>query len=211
MGEGAPGRTPPTLLRHAGAAAVATLWTCVGTGMYRTSLDAVGDRPISYLGTDPRSALVFRAGLIVAALLMAGFAWFVFGWFRARRSFLVAFLVGLAGQVVAAVVLLSGPGSSHVVHTAGGLVLGASLPILMWRFAAGIPTDSVWRLRAVGYGLFWLEVAACATGVALSASKRAPVAEIVPALGFHLWVAVVTAWSTTPRRARPEQSAAGTV
>jgi len=205
-------RTPPTQLRYAGAAAVATLWASVGIGMYRTGLDFFGDRPVSYLGTDPRSAAVFRGGLILAAGLMAGFSWFVFGWFAARRSFLATFLIGLVGQVVVAVVLLSGPGSSHAVHTVGGLVLGASLPILMWRFAAGIPSESRHSVRArsrhsvrarsrrriESYGLCWLEVAACTGGVALSASMRAPVAEIVPALAFHVWVAVVTVWSTTP-------------
>ncbi len=204
--------TPPTQLRYAGAAAVATLWACVGIGMYRAGLDFFGDRPVSYLGTDPRSAAVFRDGLILAAGLMAGFSWFVFGWFCARRSFLAVFLIGLVGQVVAAVVLLSGPGSSHAVHTAGGLVLGASLPILMWRFAAGIPSGNRHfvlarsrhsvrarsRRRIESYALCWLEVAACTAGVALSASMRAPVAEIVPALAFHVWVAVVTVWSTTP-------------
>jgi len=186
---------PPAFLRYAGVAAVATLWICVGTGAYRTGLDLVGARPLSYLGTDPRSQLVFRGGLIVAAGLMAGFAWFVLAWFGASRSFLAAFLVGLAGQVVAGVVLLTGPGWSHDVHNAGGLVLGATLPILMWRFAAGLPFGPG-RRRAEAYGLFWLELAACAVGFGLSASRRAPIAEIVPALAFHLWVAVVTVWST---------------
>ncbi len=200
-----------TQVRFAGAAAVVTLWLSVGFGMYRTGLDFLGDRPISYLGTDPRSAPVFRGGLMVAALLMAGFAWFVSNWFSAPRSFLVVFLIGLAGQVVAAVVLLTGPGSSHAIHNAGGLVLGASLPMLMWRFASGLPSGRGRRRRIEGYGLCLLEVAACVAGVALSASMRAPVAEIVPALVFHLWVAVVTVWSTTPVVAPPERSAAGAV
>jgi len=181
-------------LRYAGLAAVVVLWVSVATGMDRAGLGFLDDRPISYLGTDPRSALVFRGGLIVAAGLMGGFSWFAFEQFSAPRSFLAAFLIGLAGQLVAAVVLLSGPGSSHAVHTAGGLVLGASLPILMWRFA---PSSLGPRRRLVGYAMFWAEVVACAAGVALSASGRAPIAEIVPALVFHLWVTVVTVWSTT--------------
>ncbi|MDQ6837242.1 MAG: DUF998 domain-containing protein [Actinomycetota bacterium] len=189
-------------------AAVVVLWVSVGTGMYRTGLDPVGARPISYLGTDPETALVFRSGLIVAAVLMAGFSWFVFGRFGARRSFLAAFLIGLVGQVVAAVVLLSGPGASHTVHTVGGLVLGASLPILMWRFAAGIPPGSPRRHRVEAYGLCWVELGACLVGVGLSASMRAPLAEIVPALAFHLWVVVITIWSTTAPPG-PGRSAAG--
>ncbi|MGI8777564.1 MAG: hypothetical protein ACR2LJ_09300 [Acidimicrobiales bacterium] len=189
-------RRPPSQLRYAGLAAVVVLWVSVATAMYRAGLGFLGDRPISYLGTDPRSALVFRGGLIVAAGLMAGFSWYAFQRFSAPRSFLAASLIGLVGQVVAAVVLLSGPGSSHAVHTAGGLVLGASLPILMWRFAAASALGQ--RRRIAGCALFLLELVACAAGVALSISGRAPIAEIVPAFAFHLWVAVVTFWATSP-------------
>lgn len=189
-------RRPPSQLRYGGGAAVIILWGCVAAGMDRTGLGFFDDRPVSYLGTDPRSALVFRGGLVAAAVLMAGFAWFVGHWFASPRSFLVVFLTGLVGQVVAAGVRLTGPGPSHAVHTVGGLVLGASLPLLMWRFAAGLPVGS--RRRAWGYGLCRIELAACVVGVGLSASGRAPIAEIVPALGFHLWVAVVTAWSAGP-------------
>jgi len=179
-------------LRYAGLGAVATLWVCVGAGMYRTGLGFADERPVSYLGTDPRSALLFSGGLIVAALLVAGFAWFVWERFRAPNSFLAVTLIGLVGQVVAAVVPLEGHGVGRGVHTLGGIVLGLTLPALMWRFASGLPPG---RRRAQAYGLCWLEVAACAAGIWLSRSGRAPIAEIVPALGFHLWIIVVTVWS----------------
>lgn len=177
--------------------------------MYRTGLGLFGNRPVSYLGTDATSALVFRAGLIAAAGLMTGFAWFVADRFSAPPSFLVAFLAGLAGQVVAALVLLTGPGPSHGVHTVAGLVLGASLPALMWRFAAGLSGPGARRRRLESYALCWLEVAACAVGLLLSASGRAPIAEIIPALAFHLWVAVVTVWSTAPPTGPERESATG--
>lgn len=176
-------------------AAVVVLWVSVGAGVYRTGLDLLGDLPVSHLGTDPRSAWLFRGGLILAAGLMAGFSWFVFDWFSAPRTFLGAFLIGLVGQVVAAAVPLSGVGASHAVHTAGGLVLGASLPVLMWRFAAGLPSGR--RRRAESYALFWAEIAACIAGIALSSSMKAPIAEIVPAVGFDLWVIAVSIWSLT--------------
>lgn len=202
MGPGSGSRAPR--LRYAGVAAVVTLWGCVGAGMYRAGLGFFDERPISYLGTDPRSQPVFRAGLVVAALLVAGFAWFVRDRFRAPDSFLVATLIGLVGQVVVAVVPLSGPafgplssGTAHAVHTTGGIVLGLSLPLLMWRFALGqVPGLG----RALSYRLCWLEVVACALGLWLSASGRAPVAEIVPAAGFHLWIVVVTVWSRRDQR-----------
>ncbi len=175
-------------------AAVVVLWSSIGAGMLRTGLGLAGERPISYLGTDPRSVVLFRGSLLVATVLLVGFAAHVRGSWSTGRGFLAAFLTGQAGQVVAAVVPIDGPGADHAIHTTGGIVLGVSLPVLMWRFAAGQPPGP---RRAAAYGLFWLEVAACVAGVALSRSMRAPVAEAVPAAGFHLWVIVVTAWRPT--------------
>jgi len=173
--------------------AVATLWTTVAAGMALTDLRFLDSRPISYLGTDDRTVVLFRVGLLVAAGLLAAFSFFLRSTFSATPSFLVASLVGLVGQVVAAVVPLSGAGAASAVHTAGGLVLGISLPVLMWRFAAGLPRGG-WRDTA--YRLCWLEVAACVAGVLLSRAGRATIAEIVPALGFHLWIGIVTARSS---------------
>jgi hypothetical protein len=98
------------------------------------------------------------------------------------------FLIGLGGQVVAAIVPLSGPGASPTVHTIGGLVLGLSLPILMACFAAGQPAGS-WR--RLSWALCGLEAAACVAGLALSQSMRAPIAEALPAGAFHLWILTV--------------------
>ena len=181
-----------TRLRWTGVAAIVTLWTTVAAGMALTGLGPLDERPVSYLGTDHRSVVLFRVGLLVAAALLAAFHFFVREAFEVPPTFLVAALVGLAGQVVAAIVPISGPGSSHTVHTVGGLVLGISLPVLMGRFAAG---QAPGRWRVVAYRLFWLEVAACVAGVLLSRWGNAPIAEILPAGAFHLWVVVVTRWS----------------
>jgi hypothetical protein len=182
-------------LRYAGLAAIVTLWTSLGVGMSRTGLRLSDPEPLSYLGTDPRARFLFRGGLLLGALLLAGFSWFVHQRFTPPWTFLVASLVGLGGQVVAAMVPLSGPGSRPGVHTTAGLILGLSLPVLMWRFAAG---QAPGRWRRQSYALFWLEVTACAVGVGLSRSMRAPVAEAVPAGAFHLWIMVVTFHSRRP-------------
>jgi hypothetical protein len=170
-------------------AAVALLWTTVIVGMGRTGLGFPDDRPISYLGADPRTVALFRTGLLVATFLLAGFGWFVTRRFASPRSFLVVLLIGLAGQAVVAVVPISGHGVAHAVHTVAGLVLGLSLPLLMWRFAAGLRRGS---RRSLSYALFWLEVAASVVGIVLSRASRATIAEVVPAVVFHLWVFVVT-------------------
>lgn len=172
------------------------LWTTVGLGMWRAGLEPTGDRPISYLGSDSRTMVLFRGGLLIATILLAGFGWAVHRLLGRRTGFLAVFLVGMAGQAVVATVSIAGDPPSHTVHSTGGIVLGLSLPVFMWRFAAGQrPGD--WRRRS--YGLMWLEVAACVAGIALSQSRRAVVAELLPALVFHLWIVVVTrrwpAWS----------------
>lgn len=189
-------RSPSRLV--VGPAAVAVLWVSIGLGMTRTGLGFFDPDPLSYLGTDLRSRWLFQAGLLVAAVLLAAFAEFVHESHSTPRCFRLAFLIGLGGQVVAAMVPLSGPGSWPAVHTIGGLVLGISLPILMGCFAAGQPVGS-WR--RLSWAMFWLEVAACVAGVALSQAMRAPIAEALPAAAFHLWILTVAihAWQSDRR------------
>lgn len=189
---------------------MAVLWVSIGTGMLRTGLGLSDPDPLSYLGTDVRSRTLFRAGLLVAAVLLAAFARFVHQLGSTPRCFPLAFLIGLGGQVVAAIVPLSGPGATPAVHTTGGLVLGISLPILMGCFAASQPAGS-WR--RLSWALFWLEAAACVAGVALSQSMRAPIAEALPAGAFHLWILAVVAhaWRSDGRvgRGHPDHREAG--
>ena len=179
------------LLRFAGVAAVGVLWTTVGLGMWRVAFDVTGDRAISYLGTDTRTMALFRGGLLVATVLLLGFAWAVKRSLARPTGFFGVFLVGMAGQAVVATVSIAGEGASHAAHTTGGIVLGLSLPLFIWRFAAGQPPG---RWRRQSYGLLWLEVVAVVAGVALSRVHLAVVAEVLPAVGFHLWIIVVTVW-----------------
>ncbi len=175
-------------LRDTGPAAVLILWTTLAAGSLLAAFDLFGDRPLSYLGTEPASALLFSGGLAAAALLLVGFHHYVRDRFPVPSTFSLAMLVGMAGQLVAAVVPIGGDGLAHRVHTTSALVLGASLPVLMWRFAAGQP-GGLWR--HLGYGFFWAEAVACAVGLWLSARSVAPLAEILPAAVFHAWVLVV--------------------
>ena len=162
-----------------------------------TGLGLFDDRPVSYLGTVEPTAVLFRTGLLAAAALFAAFSLFARDTFSAPLDFLVVSWIGMVGQAIVAVVPLSGAGAAHAVHTTAGLVLGISLPILMWRFASGQPPGP-WRVAT--YRLFWLESTACVVGVVLSWSGRAALAEILPAGAYHLWVGVLT--SRASRRGR---------
>src|SRR5207237_9152890 len=101
--------------------------------MVRTGLGFSDPDPLSYLGTDVRSRTLFRAGLLVAAVLLGAFAGFVHQRRSTPRCFLLVFLIRLGGQVVAAIFPLSGRGPSRAGHTAGGLVLGVGVPFLLGR------------------------------------------------------------------------------
>ncbi len=175
--------------RSSGVAAVAVVWSSLLAATAVSGFDLLGDDPLSYLGTQPRSAVLFAVGLAVSALLFIAFHQYVRGRFPVGPGFSSAMLTGLAGQMVAAFVPIGGDPVVHRIHTTSALVLGASLPLLMWRFAAGQPAGP-WR--RTNYALFWAELAACAAGLYLSGVGVAPVAEILPGAVFHAWVVTVT-------------------
>lgn len=168
---------------------MAVIWTTLLSATALIGFDLLGEEPLSYLGTRPPSAGLFTLGLAVSAVLLSVFHHYVQGRFAVSSGFSAAMLTGLAGQVVAAFVPIGGDRAAHQVHTFSALVLGASLPVLMWRFAAGQPAGP-WRQGS--YALFWAEVAACAGGLWLSAQHVAPLAQILPGTVFHLWVVTVT-------------------
>ena len=170
-------------------AAVAIAWTTLLAAAARTQFDLLGEEPLSHLGTQSRSAVLFTLGLALPALLLTAFHHHLRRRFPVSPGFSLAMLAGLAGQMVAAFVPIGGAPAAHRVHTTSALVLGASLPLLMWRFAASQPPGP-WR--RLNYGLCWAELAACALGVCLSALSVAPLAEIVPGAVFHTWVFTVT-------------------
>ncbi len=168
---------------------MATVWGTLLSATALTGFDLLGPDPLSYLGTQDRSAALFAIGLAVPAVLLTVFHQEVRRGLPTGRGFSTAMLVGLAGQMVAAFVRIGGDAGAHRVHTTSALVLGASLPVLMWRFAAGQPAG---RWRRLCYGLFWVEALASAAGLYLSARGVAPLAEVLPGAAFHIWVLVVT-------------------
>ncbi len=176
-------------LRYTGVAAVVAVWTTLLAATALADFNLLGEEPLSYLGTQSRSAVLFTLGLAVPALLLTAFHQHLRARFAVSPGFSLAMLAGLAGQMVAAFVPIGGDPAAHRVHTTSALVLGASLPLLMWRFAAGQPPGP---RRRLSYGFFWAELAACVTGVYLSALMVAPLAEILPGAVFHAWILTVT-------------------
>ncbi len=184
--------------RYTGVAAVAVIWSTLTTATLLTGFDVVGEDPVSYLGTGGSGAPLFTIGLLTSAVLLVAFHQFVRSRYAVGPGFSLFMLVGLVGQMVAAFVPIGGDPAVHRIHTTSALVLGVSLPLLMWRFAAG-QAPGVWRRLA--YRLFFAEVVACAGGLYLSARGVAPVAEILPAAVFHVWVFMVTFSAAADREA----------
>jgi hypothetical protein len=178
-----------SLSRYSGVAAVVTVWTTLLAATAVSGFDLLGPDPLSYLGTVPPSAALFTIGLAATALLLTVFHGYVRRHHPVSPGFSLIMLAGLAGQMVAAFVPIGGDPTAHRIHAWCALVLGASLPLLMWRFAAAQPPGP---FRLLARRLFWAEVAACAIGLTLSAWRIAPLAEILPAAVFHVWVLAVT-------------------
>jgi len=188
-------------LRWTGLAAVATLWVTLGAASVLARFDLLARRPLSHLVASPGAAAVFAAGLAAAAVLFVAFHGYLRWRYPASPSFSAAMLVGMAAQLVAAFVPIEGGGPLATdVHTVSALVLGGSIPVLMWRFAAA---QAPGPLRRAAGRLARAEAVACVVGVWLSRGGVAPLAEIVPAAVFHLWVARLTFW---PGGAGPDDS-----
>ena len=157
------------------------------------------------MGSDPQAVTLFTIGMAVPAILLTLFHFDVRRRYPVGAGFSIAMLGGLAGQMVAAFVPIGGDPTAHRIHTTFALALGISLPLLMWRFAAG-QEPGPWRRLA--YRLFWVEAAACVAGLYLSARSIAPVAEILPGIAFHIWVFVVTFRSQPEARTQADGRAA---
>jgi len=176
-------------MRWAGVAAIAVIWGGVGASVLRARFPLTGALPLSRLAEDGRSSALFGPTLVVAALLFLAFGADVAHRYRVRLDFAVLFVAGMVGQLVAGVVPIGPAGTSDPVHVSAALVLGAAIPVFLWRFAAS-QSGGPWRRTC--WRLFGLQLAATAVGVGLSQRHVAPLAEVVPAAFFHLWVLVLT-------------------
>lgn len=183
---------PENVARSSGMAAVALLWSSLGAASLASGFPLLGPRPLSWLAADRSVAWLYTAGLGGGAALLLVFHRYVRSRFPVGRGFSAAMVAGMVGQGIAAVVPIHGGGARHTVHTVAALALGASLPALMWRFAAAQPPGT-WRRRC--RRLAWAETVACAAGLVLSRRSVAPLAEILPAVCFHAWIIAVTARS----------------
>lgn len=184
--------------RYSGLAAIGVLWAGTALAVTRTGFPLLGEHALSHLANDPRGDIAFSGALATSALLFAIFAVNARDRFNAGNAFVAVMSLGMAGQFVAALVPIGDPGRANWVHVSSALLLGASIPVFQLAFALR-QAPGTWR--RVALALFALQVVASLVGVWLSARGVAPLAEILPAATFHLWVAALT---VKPRIERSE-------
>ncbi len=175
--------------RFTGVAAVVVLWVSIAVALSITSLPLTGSQPLSHLSGQPGSDLWFSGGLALAACLFVAFHGYLRVRFRLSDSFSVFMILGMAAQFVAAVVPIGGDDVRSTVHQVSAMVLGASIPLFLWRFAVDQPRGN-WRRLC--FALVAVDVAACAVGIILSTRGAVPISQIIQAAAFHLWVVVVS-------------------
>ena len=177
--------------KYSGGAGILVLWSSVIVGMFRARLGLIDARPISYLGVDLASKVLFSIGLIVSSVLFIWFAFYVRDTFRIKNRFLLYFLVGQAGQIIAALAPYGQYSRTRLIHTYAASVLAFSLPLLIKQFASSQAKSEHKKLFR---SLLQFERACFVVGIGIFVLTKglAPLGEALPAIGFHVWIIAVT-------------------
>lgn len=184
------------MLPYTGTVAVVVLWAGTIIGMRLGGLSLFDHRPISYLGVNPGSDVLFSATLIGSALLFGIFGLYVSSRLDLPKRFLAAYMIGQFAQIVAAVVPYGG--SHKLQHTYAAFILAFSIPTYLYFFAqARLPKD----FKAMANIIYKAEFICFVVGIGsfVFIKKVAPVTEILPALPFHTW-AMWTGYLLTKRQ-----------
>lgn len=154
-----------------------------------SGFDLTGSRPLSFLGVDPASKWLFSGGLLLSAVLFIAFAFYVRRRFNVHNRFLLYFLIGQAGQIIAAIFPYGQQNNYRTVHTIAAFTLAFSLPFLIREFTRsqrGRPHHPLYRK------LLYFELATFIIGLSIFTltNSIAPIGQALPALGFHVWIIV---------------------
>lgn len=184
------------IYKYSGVAGVLLLWTTTLLAMSRIGLGLVDTRPLSHLGVDPWSSMLFSTGLIVSSALFIIFALYAKKTYRANNRFIIYFLIGQAGQLIVAIAPYGMNSSYRLVHTIAAFTLAFSLPFLIREFArsqTNIKHSNLFR------NLFLSELVMFVLGIGIFTMTEgiAPIGEILPAVGFHIWIIAATIFAKT--------------
>ncbi|GAC1391407.1 MAG: hypothetical protein NVSMB46_03850 [Candidatus Saccharimonadales bacterium] len=174
-----------------GIIGVVILWIGIVSGMIIAHLRLIDKRPISYLGYDPKTTLLFTLTLVLSSILFIFFAILINHIYHIKNNFLAFFIVGQIGQIIAALVSYDIHNKYRIIHTVAAFTLAFSLPLLMRSFKnASLNSNNYSTLQK----LFRLELCLFIIGIGLFVFTKglAPLGEVLPALGFHIWIIYIT-------------------
>lgn len=182
---------PLKLQSYSGVAGVFALWVLILLAMHKAQLGLIDNRPISYLGVDPKTKLLFMLGLIISAILFISFAYYINRRFKVGRKFMAYFLIGQLGQIVAALFPDTPHSCYKIIHTIAAFTLAFSLPLLIRQFSLSQPRSQYHKLYV---SLFRFELVAFVIGIGMFILVKgvAPLGEALPTIGFDLWIIVLT-------------------
>jgi len=179
------------LQQYSGVCGVLILWISITVAMHRAHLGLIDARPISYLGVNSVSQTLFSVSLLISAFLFVTFGYYIKRQFQVTNNFMAYFLIGQAGQVIAALSPYGMHSRYKMIHTVAAFTLAFSLPFLIQQFALSQSTSQHHRLF-----VFLLRIEQCAFLIGISlfifTEGIAPLGEALPALGFHIWIIVLT-------------------
>ena len=177
--------------RYFGIVGIILLWVGTIIGMLRSGLSLVDTRPISYIGVATDSALFFNSLLFLSAVCFVLFGVYLYKSIGLNKSFLLVFLIGQIGQMIAAI--LPYGGQYKIVHTVAAFTLATAIPIFMYIFSK---SKSLGNFKTSARRLFIAELIFFTVGIStfIFIDGISPIAEILPALPFHLWIILITVW-----------------
>ncbi len=172
---------------YTGLLGVVIIWAGTIVGMFLAGLNLFDKRPISYLGVNASSELLFTLTLLLSAVLFSVFGIYVYKILGLPKKFLAAYLVGQVGQMVAALVPFGGP--YKLIHTYAAFTLAFSIPFHMYFFTRAHKPE---RFHMLGTVLFRAELLCFVVGIGtfVFIQKAAPITEILPAIPFHAWLII---------------------
>jgi hypothetical membrane protein len=177
--------------KYSGILGVLIIWLGIGAAMFIARLGLFSNLPISSLGVNPKTSVLFSLSLLTSAALFIKFAFYVRQKFKVKNRFLTYFMIGQFGQIIVALVPYGNNSRYKLIHTIAAFTLAFSLPFLIGQFYF---SQSNSKFKSLYKSLLILEVGLFVVGIGafVFAKGVAPLGEILPTMGFHLWIITVS-------------------
>jgi hypothetical protein len=179
------------LQKYSGLAGVVIIWLGVGLAMFIGKLSLFSALPVSSLGVNPKTSVLFSLSLLISSGLFISFAYYIRSTYMIRNKFLTLFLVGQFGQIIVAIAPYGADSRYKLIHTIAAFILAFSLPYLIHQFYR---SQALSTYRGLYRNLMLIEILLFIIGIGAFVFTKgiAPLGEILPTMGFHLWIIVTS-------------------